>query len=280
MALIQTTVIESIIQEQLKGKGKLVNLASDLGNLPNGVQNGETHKFIKFKHIAEPTVLVKGQPIEVEELQSKETFETVKHIGKGVEIYDYDKETVIGGKGMVDIASEQLASVFVRSLEKDLGEKLLVAPLKYKIASKTVITAQEINTAISTGFGDDQETEDMGAIVVNSMLAPSFYAMPEFVDINKTYATNGNGKVSNGVIGLFRGIPVVMSDVSTFKDGECVTFILKKGAFGYKKVKGFNTEVSRVAKYKKNEVYADMMYVVGITNDTGVIVVRNTVIVA
>lgn len=277
MSLIQSSVIESIIQEKLKGKGKLVALASDLGNLPNGVQNGESHKIIKFKHIGEPVVLVKGESIVTEELQSSETFETVIHIAKGVHIYDYDKETKINGQGQEDIASEQLATVFVRALEKDLAKKLLLAPLKSKCMDATHISSREIEQAISSAFGDDCDTEDFAGIVINSKLAPSFYEMPEFVDVAKTYQTNGNGIVKNGVIGFYRGIPVIMSDITTLDKGECVTYVLKVGAFGYKQVKGYNVEVARNASKKRDELYADNMFVTGILDDTKIVLIRATV---
>ena len=280
MALIQADVFERIIEEKLKGKEKLVSLATNLGNLNNGVQAGETHKFVKFAHIGEPVDLVKGESIATEELQSTETEETVRHIAKGVVVYDRDKYLTLDGQSMVDRGASQLADVFVRALEKDLASKLVNAPLKYATSLALDVTATEINNAIAVAFGDDQDTADFAGIVINSKLAPKFYAMEEFVDVNKTYQSNSNGIVRNGVIGYFRGIPVIMSDVATYDStkAECITYVLKRGAFGYKTVKGFNTEVARNASKKADEIYSDLIFVTGIIDDTALVVMRKTIV--
>lgn len=277
--LIKGEIIARIIDEKMVGKAKLMGLATDLGNLDNGVQAGDTYSIIKFKHLDDAVDLVKGEAIPVEDVQATKTQEKIEHKAKGVNVYDIEKETTIGGKSIEDKVADNMANIFVKAVEVSLGEKLVKAPVKFAVAGATAITADEINQALTTAFGDNQDTADMSAIVINSRLAPIFYSMPEFVDIGKTYTADGNGLVSAGVIGYFRGIKVVMSDIATYDTtkSECVTFVLKNDVVGYKKVKLENIETQRNAQYKRDEIFGDIMYVTGVIDDTGIIVMRKTI---
>lgn len=276
--MIKTEVFTKIVEEKMKGNAKLLNFATDMGELPNGVQAGETHTILKWKHIGEAKDLKKGEKIETEEMQNETSKETIEHKAKGILIYDYEKKTSVDGMSAEDRGARQIAEVLTRAREKSLATKMLKAPLKFATADKNAITAQELNQAMVTGFGDNQDTADMACILINSRTSACFYTMPEFVDSMKTYnGLNGNGIVQNGVIGYFRGIPVVMADYSTFDNGECVTFIIKKGAIGYKNCGAVGIESVRNAEYKRDEIYGDDLFVTGVLDDSGVIVMRKTI---
>lgn len=274
--LLKSEVITQMINEQMKGKEKLMALAGDMGNLPNGVQAGDTFSIIKVAHLGEMVDLVKGETIALEDLQTTKSSETIEHKAKGFQLYDIEKETTIGGKSILDKKIGDMADIRVRAIEKSLGGKLLNAPLKYATAAADKVTADEINNALQVAFGDAQDTDDFAGIVVNSRVATGFYSMPEFVKADYTFTKDGNGVVRGGVIGTFRGIPVIMSDVTTYVGSECVTFIIKKGSLGYKKVAG-EVEVSRNASKKCYEVYDDLLFVSGVIDDSGVVVLRKTI---
>lgn len=274
--LLKSEVITQMVNEKMKGKEKLLGLAGDLGNLPNGVQAGDTFTMIKFKHLAEMVDLEKGGTIATENIVSTKSSETIEHKAKGIKLLDIERETTIGGKSVLDMKIEDMADIRVRAIEKSLGDKLVQAPLKYAVAGVNAITANEINLALQTGFGDDQDTDSFAGIVVNSRVATGFYSMDEFVKADLTHTAQGNGIVRGGVIGTFRGIPVIMSDVTTYVGSECVTFIIKKNSIGYKTVAG-EVEVARNASQKATEVFDDLMFVTGITDDTGVVVLRKTI---
>ncbi len=276
-SFIKGDVITAMINEQMVGKEKLMGLASDLGRLPQGVQAGDTFSIIKVAHLGEMVDLVKGESIALEDLETTKSSETIEHKGRGFKLYDIERETVIGGKSILDKKIADLAEIRVRAIEKSLGGKIVDAPLQYATASATAITATEINTSLQTGFGDAQDTDEFAGIVVNSRIATSFYSMNEFVKADYTFTKDGNGIVRGGVIGTFRGIPVIMSDVTTYdtSKSECVSFIIKKGSLGYKKVAG-EVEVQRNAAKKCDEVYDDIMFVTGVTNDAGIVVMRKT----
>lgn len=276
--LLKSEVITAMVNEQMKGKEKLMGLASDMGNLPNGVQAGDTFSIVKYQHLGEMVDLAKGDTIELEDLVATKSQETIEHKAKGFEIYDIEKETTIGGKSLLDMKVADMAELRVRAIEKSLGGKLVQAPLKYAVASATAITETEINNALATAFGDDQDYDTFAGIVVNSKVAVGFYTMDGFVKADLTHTAQGNGIVANGVIGTFRGIPVIMSDVTTFDStkNECLTFVIKKGAIGYK-VQAGEVEVTREASKKADAVYDDLMFVTGVINDAGVAVLRKTI---
>lgn len=274
--LLKSEVITQMVNEKMKGKEKLLGLAGNLGNLPQGVNSGDTFTMIKFKHLTEMVDLAKGGTIATENIVSTKSSETIEHKAKGVKLLDYEKNTTIGGKSVLDMKIEDMADIRVRAIEKSLGDKLVLAPLKYAVADANSITADEINLALQTAFGDDQDTDSFAGIVVNSRVATGLYSIPEFVKTDLTHTAQGNGIVRGGVIGTFRGIPVIMSDVTTYVGSECVTFIIKKNSIGYKTVAG-EVEVARNASQKSTEVYDDLMFVTGITDDTGVVVLRKTI---
>ena len=152
-------------------------------------------------------------------------------------------------------------------------DECLTSKLKVKTASKTEITSEELNKGLQM-YGDEQDVTDFHGILVNSLVASSFYKMPEFVKADYTYnGVNGNGIVHNNCIGTFRGIPVVMSDFNTYKDGECVTVIVKKHSLGKMPKRGVLCEAGK----KATAVYSDEIGALKLINNEGVVVLRNTI---
>lgn len=276
--LLQSDVITGMINEAMVGKEKLMGLASNLGNLPNGVHAGGTFTMVKYQHLGEMVDLVKGESIALEDLVATESQETIEHKAKGYIVYDIESETTIGGKSLVDNKIADMADIRVRAIEKSLGGKMAKAPLKYAVASATVVTEDEINLALQQAFGDDQDYDTFAGIVVNSKVATGFYTMNGFVKADLTHTQDGNGIVKGGIIGTFRGVDVIMSDVTTYDTtkNECLTFIVKKGAIGYK-VQAGEVEVDRVASKKADAVYDDIMFVTGVISDAGVCVLKKTI---
>ena len=129
-------------------------------------------------------------------------------------------------------------------------------------------------------WGDDQDDSSYSAIIINSKLLPSFYKMDGFVNSTKTYTHDGNGTIVNGVVGYYRTIPVVLSNVGTFDStaNECKSYILKKGALGKKdKKQGVEIELDRVAKFKRTDIFADELFVIGLIQKDGACIVRKTI---
>ena len=276
MALIKPEIFADVVREKINGKVRVLNLATELENLSDFAVEGETVRFTRWAYIGEASELVKGNAIPTSELDQVDDTASIKHMAKGVEVYDRDVYTVNGGQRMVNEASDQLAVSIARTLDADLITEMKTnALLTYSsVAGAKALTQDELLGALNL-FGDDQDREDFAGIVINSALINSFYAMPLFVDVTKTTSANGNGIITGGLLGYFTGIPVFVSDKGTIDGLNATTFIIKKGALGYKlKAKGVDIEEERVASKKKTDIFADCMYAVKLTDDAGVCVIE------
>ncbi|MCH1962685.1 hypothetical protein MCG45_07320 [Clostridium perfringens] len=271
--LIKPEIYAGIVTEKFKGKMILSNFAMDLGELSGKV--GDTVSFPMFNQIGSAKVLNKGDGIDEEELTQKETKATIKQMAApGVLIYDVDDLTALGN--FVENGAMQQGTVLARGLDSDLFKEALTSKLKVKTTNKNVLMADDLNRGFAM-FGDEQNVEDMACIICHSIVASSFYNMPEFVKADYTFNGKGNGIVHNNCIGHFRGVPVFMSDKDTMVDGECVTIIVKKNALAKMKKRGINVESERQAKFKRTALYADYIYTVKLVNTEGVVVLRNTI---
>ncbi|EOU1943454.1 hypothetical protein DMN42_14265 [Clostridium perfringens] len=272
-SLIKPEVYAGIVTEKFKGKAILSNFAMELGELSGSI--GDTVSFPMFNQIGSAKVLNKGDGIDEEELTQKETKATIKQMAApGVLIYDVDDLTALGN--FVENGAMQQGTVLARGLDSDLFKEALTSKLKVKTTNKNVLMADDLNRGFSM-FGDEQNVEDMACIICHSIVASSFYNMPEFVKADYTFNGKGNGIVSGNCIGHFRGVPVFMSDKDTMVEGECVTIIVKKNALAKMKKRGINVESERQAKYKRTALYADYIYAVKLVNTEGVVVLRNTI---
>jgi N4-gp56 family major capsid protein len=262
--------------EKVKGKIRISNMATTLGELTGSV--GDTVKFPLFKALSDSELMEKGDKITTEELSQTSTSKKIMQYGKGVKIYDIEDLTALGN--FIDNAQEQQARIFAKVLDnemvKDIDANVI---LKKATTQADSILEAELIDAFQL-FSDEQDNDEFAGIVVNSKLVPSFYAMDGFVSTSKTYATNGNGKIENGVIGYFRGsIPVVVADTNTYDSTlkECKSYIIKNGALGIMPKRGLNVEESRDASTKSTDVYADMIFACGLIQIDGVAVVRKTI---
>lgn len=280
MATIKPEVYAPLVREKFEGKVKVANLATNLGFLKNSTV-GETVTFPKWSLIGDPTELLKGETISVEEMQQTSSQATIKQIAKGVRVYDIDDLTQLGNA--IDESAQQQGKVFARKLDLDLIQEALTSPLKATTASATAITADELNQGLQL-FGDEADVEEMAGIVTHSLLVPSFLAMEGFVDAQKTFTQDGSGIQRAGLLGYFRGIPVFVADhskgaVGTYDSvaSKCNTFIIKNGALGYMEKRGINIELARKADMKATDIYGDFIYACKLVRDDGVVVLNSTV---
>ncbi|NFS07362.1 hypothetical protein FDE99_06260 [Clostridium botulinum] len=272
--LIIPSVYAGIVREKFEGKVKVANLATNLGYLKN-TKVGETVTFPKFKTIGDAEEVVKGKQSKIDELEQTSSQAKIKMIDKIVRVYDIDDMTALGNH--IDEASKQQAIVFARKLDTDLIAECLTSSLKSATANAKAITADEINQGLLL-FGDEQDTEEMAGIVVNSLVASSFYNMTEFITA-RTDTVQDNGIVRGGVIGYFRGIPVFMADHGTYDTtkNEAVSFIIKKDSIAYMEKKGINIVEEREEKIHCSDIVGDYIYACKLINDAGVVVLRKTI---
>lgn len=281
MATANTVIIPQVfaevVQEKIKGVVKISQLADVLGDLSGNV--GDTVSFPVFKSIADAVLMAKGDAITPELLNQDSTSKKIVQYGKAVRIFDIDSLTALGN--FVENASTQEATIFGRALDGELVKDIdATGLLKFATAQAKTITEDDLIGGFQM-FGDDQNNEDMAGIVVNSLLAPSFYKMDGFVKSDLTYTAQGNGVIRNGCIGFYRGtIPVILSDVNTFDTAkvECKSYIIKKGSLGIIPKRNINIELEREAKLKATDVVGDYIFAVGLLDRTGVVILRKTIV--
>lgn len=274
--IIVPDVYSALVTEKVKGKVKIANMATVLGELTGSV--GDTVTFPMFKALSDAELMAKGDSITTEELSQTSTGKKIMQYGKGVKIYDVDDLTALGN--FVENASLQQSRIFAKALDNEMVKDIDAnAILKSATVEAKAITEDELNLAFQN-FGDEQDNDEFAGIVVNSLLVPSFYKMEGFVSSTKTYAKEGNGKIENGVIGYFRGsIPVIVADSNTYDStlNECKTYIIKKGSLGIMPKRNVLIELDRDASTKSTDVYADMIFAVGLIQKDGVVIARKTI---
>ncbi|MDW7662711.1 MAG: hypothetical protein SCL54_14985 [Bacillota bacterium] len=275
MALVKPEVYSSLVREKVAGKVKILQLAKELENIDEFREVGETINFPVWSYIGDATTLELKGTITPSELVQLDSQAVVTHVAKGVTIYDRENLTAIGNQ--LDEGADQLAVAIARKLDTDLiAEMTAEAVLKLPVVGATAVTEDELFDALGL-FGDEQDTELFSGIVINSKLMKSFYAMPSFVSATNTMSVDGNGIPRNGLFGYFRGISVFVSDKGTYDTLECVTYIIKNGAIGYKSKRNILIEEERVASQKRTDIFADMLYAVKLLDPSGLVIVRKTI---
>ena len=279
MAIIVPEVYSEVLAEKINGQVKIAQFALELEGLNEFAEEGDKVSFPRWTALSDAEDLVKGDAINVEELAQSKVTKEVKHKAKGVTIFDIDAKT---GKGnFLENAVGQQARIFAKALDDELVKDIDAnATLKTTSAIANKIMEEDLINGFNL-FGDDQDNETFAGIVINSKLLTDFYGMSGFTSKDKTYVADGNGIITNGVIGYYRGtIPVILSDVNTYDSSknECKTYIIKKGVLGKKsKTGGVNIEVERDASKKATNVYADNMFVTGLIDTEGVAIIRYTI---
>lgn len=276
MSFIKPEVYAQLVTEKFKGRVKVMQLAQDLGEIDGFKEVGETIVFPKWKLINLPTEMTKGTALVPEELGQESSTATIKQVGKAIRVYDSENLTALGNQ--VDQGVSQTSTVFARKLDDDLVAEMKKAPFKSTImAEGNQITDLDLQNAM-LNFGDDRDVESFAGIIINSLLINSFYKMPNFVSKDNHLSVEGNGIQHNGLLGYYNGIPVFVSDKSTYDEvkKECITFIIKKGALGYKMKREMNVETDREVLTKSTLIATDMIYAVKLIADDGVVVIKKT----
>jgi hypothetical protein len=277
MAIIVPEVYANLVTEKVKGKVKISQLADTLGVLSGNV--GDTVTFPMFKALSDAVLMAKGDTITPEQLAQTSSSKKIMQYGKGVKVYDIEEEVALGR--MLENGAEQQARIFARALDNEMVKDIDTnAILKSATVGANAITESELINGFQL-FGDEQDNDEFAGIVINSLLAPSFYAMNGFIKSDVTYSKEGNGIIRNGVIGFYRGtIPVILSDVNTYDSTklECKSYIIKKGALVIMPKRNILVEEQRHAETKSTDLYCDMIFATGLIMKDGVVIVRKTIV--
>lgn len=278
MAIVVPIVFSDAINEKMGVALKFANLADDVTDSVSEITEcGDTINFAKYSRVAQIGEITKGTAVTPKEVSMTENKATIKQTGGAIRVYDKD-EVQIKGRTMDNMAA-QLGDGMAKDLDDALSAVALAkATKKSPQANATSITADEIFTALSL-FGDDVDTDRYKGIAVNSRLLPSLYKMEEFTSTEKTYQTDGNGIIKNGLVGYFIGIPIFCTNNGTFDSSanETITYIVQKGALGYVNQKDVTVEIEREAKLFANDIVTNRLYAVNVLDSDGIVILRKTV---
>lgn len=235
MALFIPELASKTLLTDIDKRLVISKLATDISStIPDIQWQGKTINFPTFVRTAVATDVADKGSVTPSTLDMSNSTAIIKHVAASVK---YHKDEALTAQGnLADLALADLSGAMSSKIDADMMTTAIEgAILKKAVAAADSITAAELLQGFSL-FGDKQNTAEFAAIVINSKLLESFYAMPEFTSNGLTYTKDKNGIVSDQCIGLFRGVKVLVTDNGNrygTPSGECRTLILKKGALGY-----------------------------------------------
>ena len=266
--VIVPDVYAQLVRDKIAGKVKVAQFLVNLGDLHGKV--GETLSMPKWSYIGDAKDWNIATPMDVTQMKQTETKATIKAIqAPAVKVADYDDEVELGNA--IEEASNQQAIGVARKYDTDAIACALTSPLKYQLATKNVVTQDEMISILGL-YGDDRDSADFDAIVIHSSFAPSFYKMDMFTSRERTMTKDGSGIAVNGVIGEFLGIPVVLSDrLYDATNQEGFILVMKKNAISIIPKENPFAEVSRDASLRQSIIYLSQFYAMALTDDTAIV---------
>ena len=272
------SVFADAVNEKLGCTLRFGSVAFDASSLvPEIATAGDTMHFPRIKRSAKVENVVKGTPLVPSVIDMTDDTATIKYVGSAFRIYDSEKAQIKGA--VQDKIINQVTDAMAKQIDTDLAAAI-DADVVYKnaVASASAITSAELQKGLDN-FGDNVDTETFAAIIINSRLRSNFMGMTEFVDTAKTYQHDGNGLVTNGVIGYYFGIPVIVSNNGTWDStaSESKTYIIKRDSLGYIFQKNITLEEDRQALLLATDIVASSLYAVKLLDETGVVVCRKTI---
>lgn len=273
--VIVPDVYASLVREKIPGKVKIAQWAENLGAIVDK-EVGETITFPVWKTIAEATDIAPGESMTAVEMEQTSSTATIKMIAApGVKVFDYDNVTALGRA--IDEGADQQATSVARKLDTDLITEANKTAFKKQIAAKNVITEDELLDCLAL-YGDDRDVNQFHGIACHSAFAKSFYKMDGFVKSDITYVKDGNGIVTNGVIGSYMGLPVVLSDrLYDNTNQEGYLLFIKKGSLGYMPKEVPHVETERNAANRSTTVYTSQIYATKLTDEAGIVIAKSVV---
>lgn len=274
MAIIVPEVFADAVNAALGVKLRAGRLAMDYTNYVDDITTyGDTVHFPVIDRITDADVVTLGTPMTPEDVSMTDSTAEIKQVGKPVRIYD--KHSIqVKGKLKENLAT-QLGEAMAKAVDTDLVNAIRnEAVYKNDVATRGDFVENVVDSAFDV-FGDDVDNDTFAGILINSRLRSDFMKMSAFTDATKTYATNGNGIVRNGIIGYWNGtIPVYVTDNGTYESDKALVAIIKNGALGVIWQKVPTIEEEREAKLLATDLVASEMYATKLVHTDGVSVLE------
>jgi N4-gp56 family major capsid protein len=279
MALFIQEIFADTINEKLGVTLKIGQLATDVTNeVAEITTSGDKVHFPKFSRVASVGEVTKGTALVPAEVSMTDNEATIKQTGGSVRIYDKDAKQIKGAT--LDNMAQQLVDAMALDLDTSLSNTMNAeVTMKSPTGEANTILIGEILDAWAL-FGDEIDYDTFAGCAVNSRLFPSLMSMEEFVSVEKTYRSDGNGLVKNGLVGYIWGVPVYVTNSGTYDKtaNECITYIIKKGALGYVKQKEVELEIEREGKLLCNDIIVSNLFATKVMDTTGIVILRKTIV--
>lgn len=271
MAIITPEVFADAVNEALGVKLRVGNLATDYTDLLDDITTyGDTVHFPVIDRITDAGVVTPGTAMTPDEVNMTDATAEIKQVGKSVRIYDKHSIQVKGA--LKDNLAIQLGESMAKAVDSDLVNSIRDEAVYTD--EVVTLTQADVDAAFDV-FGDDVDNDTFAGILINSRLRSVFMAMDAFTDATKTYAANGNGIVTDGIIGYWNGnIPVYVSNNGTYKKDKSLLAIVKKGALGVVWQKIPTVEEERESKLLATDLVASEMYATKLVHTDGVSVLE------
>lgn len=266
--LIVPEVYSALVLEKIAGATKVAQCAVEDPTLMG--QAGDTVNIDTVSYIGDATDWNMTTAMVAKDLKESKKPVTIKAVAApAVKIHDYDSEVALGNK-IEDVTTQQAISI-ARKHDTDAINACLTSPLKFKLATKNHVTQDEMLSILAM-YGDERDAADFAEICVSSLFANDFYKMDLFTSLERTTAAANNGIVVNGQIGVFLGIPVVMSDrCYDAANTEGFILVIKKNSLKEVPKEVPFVEVQRDASTRTNNVFCSQFYAVALADETGVV---------
>lgn len=269
--MIIPDVYAQLVREKIAGKTRVAQFCVKMGNLQG--KPGETLILPAWRYVGDAKDWAVNTPMEVSAMKQATTSVTIKAVAApGIKVADYDSEVELGNA--LEEAATQQAISLARKYDTDAIEACTKSPLKVQLSDKNGITVTELLDAFGL-FGDDRDSADFDALVINSVLAKSLYSMDMFVRKDFSTSSENNGIAVNGVLGYFLNVPVVLSDRLYDSENQMpFGLLMKKGALAIIPKENPHTEISRDASLRQSIIYTSQFYAMGLINDNAVVVLK------
>ena len=280
MALIIPEVFADAVNAKLNASLRIGRVAFNATpDVSEAMKYGDTIHFPKLNRVVTASEVTKGTPMTPAEVDMTDMSASIKQGGASARVYDKEAAQIKGR--VMDEMVRQVADAMATKVDGDLVVAMDTdAVYKHASASATAITSSELDEAMNS-FGDDVDTSKFAGIIINSRLRSSFMAMDAFTNVQKTFnlAEQANGIVTDGVIGYYAGIPVILCDNGTYDATakECKTYIVKRNSLGYVFQRNIAIEEEREAKLLATDIVAHSLYATKLLDTSGVVIIRKTI---
>lgn len=270
-SLVNPQVMADIISAKLSNRIAVMPYAK-LDNTLEG-QSGDTITVPKFAYIGDAVDVAEGEDIPTRELQCVGTPYKIKKCGIGGILTD---EAVLSGYGNpIGELSNQMANSIASKCDEDCMAELVKATTS--VTSTSVLSYEAVVNGVDA-FEEEENSEKVIFVhpkqVTQLRLDANFISKEKYN--NEVIATGEIGMIANARVVASKRVttegnyylnPIVKVSTTTDDADEAaaLTVFIKRDT---------NIETERKAKNRTTEVTGDKLYVVALTNDAKVIVLK------